>query len=70
LIGNVVHQAVITVDEDGTQAAAATAVGMTITGLPPADPPTVFRADRPLAFVIRDGETGLLRFIGRVADPS
>lgn len=69
-IGNVVHQAVITVDENGTEAAAATAVGMRAGAAAPTAPPKAFIADHPFAFFIRDARTGLVLFAGRLADPS
>ncbi|MBA3779850.1 MAG: serpin family protein [Chloroflexi bacterium] len=65
-IGFVIHQANIDVDEKGTEAAAATVVGMESSG-----PPEVCKitADRPFLFAIRDVETGAILFLGR-ADPS
>jgi serpin B len=69
-IGNVVHQAVITVDEAGTEAAAATAVGMRAGAAAPVQPPKAFIADHPFAFFIRDARTGVVLFAGRLADPS
>jgi serpin B len=69
-IDNVVHQAVITVDENGTEAAAATAVGMKAGAAAPVQPPKSFLADRPFAFFIRDTKTGLVLFAGRLADPT
>lgn len=66
-IGFVVHEAFIGVDEKGTEAAAATAVGMKLLGLPPK--PTPFRVDRPFLFVIRENRTGCILFLGRVLDP-
>lgn len=69
-IGAVVHQAVITVDEKGTEAAAATAIGMRAGSAAPTAPPKDFIADRPFAFFIRDAKTGTLLFVGRLADPS
>jgi serpin B len=36
----------------------------------PAEPPPVFRADRPFIFLIRDTHSGSLLFLGRLADPS
>lgn len=64
-IGRVIHQANMTVDEKGTEAAAATIVGMEVSGTSLA-----FRVDRPFLVVLRDVPTGALVFIGRVADPS
>ena len=61
------HQAFIGVDEHGTEAAAATAVILTLRGLP--DSPVLFTVDRPFIFFIRD-TTGLLLFVGQVVDPT
>ena len=69
-IGDVIHQAIIEVDEHGTVAAAATAIGMRAGSAPPRDPPKAFVADHPFAFHIRDAKTGVLLFAGRLADPS
>jgi serpin B len=63
-IGNVVHQAFISVDEKGTEAAAATAVSLSTVSLPP--PPLPLAVDHPFIFLIRDRETGLILFIGKV----
>ncbi|HEY8531069.1 MAG TPA: serpin family protein, partial [Limnochorda sp.] len=67
-LSQVIHQSFIEVHEEGTEAAAATGIGMRITSLP-ANPPPVFRVDRPFIFLIRDGSTGTILFMGRVADP-
>jgi serpin B len=66
-IGKVIHQAWVKVDEEGTEAAAATAVGMMTTSL---ERPPLFNANHPFLFMIRDRETGSILFIGRVVDPS
>ena len=66
-ISDVLHQAFIGVDEHGTEAAAATAVIIADTGLPPT--PVPFTVDRPFLFFIRD-TTGLLLFAGQVVDAS
>ena len=63
-IGLVIHEARVDVNEEGTEAAAATAVKMKRTSIPPA-----FRADRPFLFLIRDKQSGSILFIGRVSDP-
>jgi serpin B len=68
-IGAVVHKAFVDVDEKGTEAAAATAVIMQLKSAIP-EPVTVFRADRPFLFMIREKSTGTILFIGRVNDPS
>lgn len=72
-ISNVIHQANIDVDEKGTEAAAATAVGMATTGGCGGPAPVkviTLRLDRPFIFVLRDVETGAVLFMGRVTDPS
>jgi serpin B len=64
----VVHQAFISVDEQGTEAAAATAVVMAESsggGLP-----TTITIDRPFLFLIRHDPTGEILFMGQVTDPS
>ena len=66
-IGDVLHKAFIAVDEEGTEAAAATAVVMVGTAAP-AQPVTLV-VDRPFIFVIRDRLTGTVLFVGRVVDP-
>ncbi len=67
-IGDVIHKAFVSVDEAGTEAAAATAVVMEMTAMP--QPPMEVSIDRPFIFLIRDIETGTALFIGRVMDPS
>jgi serpin B len=67
-VSDVVHKAFVSVDEAGTEAAAATAVIMALTAAP-AEPIRV-TVDRPFIFAIRDIETGALLFVGRVIDPS
>lgn len=69
-IGAVIHQANITVDEAGTEAAAATAVVMEAGAAPNPDQPPVVVFDRPFLFAVRDTQTGAILFQGRVADPS
>jgi len=64
----VVHKAFIDVNEEGTEAAAATGITVGATSVPP--PPTVFRADHPFLFMIVDQRTGSLLFMGRVVDPT
>jgi serpin B len=66
-IGAVLHKAFVDVNEEGTEAAAATAVVMKIRMA--AQPPT-FRADHPFIFLIRENTTGSILFLGRVMDPS
>ena len=67
-ISAVVHKAYIEVDEEGTEAAAATAVVMRMkSSLPP--PAVEFRADHPFAFLIRDVDSGAILFMGVCDDP-
>lgn len=67
-ISDVLHKAFVDVDEDGTEAAAATAVVVGTTSAP-LDPVEV-TLDRPFIFLIRDMETNTTLFIGRVTDPA
>ncbi len=67
-ISAVVHKAFVDVNEEGTEAAAATGVVMRLTSVEA--PPPVFRADHPFIFLIRDNHTGSILFIGRVANPA
>jgi serpin B len=69
-IGNVLHKAFISVDEEGTEAAAATAVIVGATSAAPPEDPLEVWVDRPFLFAIRDTVTGTLLFLGRVLDPS
>ncbi|MFC1939933.1 serpin family protein [Chloroflexota bacterium] len=66
-IDEVIHKAFVSVDEAGTEAAAATAVIMRLTAMP--EEPVSVTVDRPFIFLIRDIETGALLFIGRVMNP-
>ena len=71
-ISDVIHKAFIDVNEEGTEAAAATAVVMVPGMAAPGKRPPVpeFRADHPFVFLIQDKETGTILFIGRVANPA
>lgn len=69
-IRDVFHKAYIDVNEEGTEAAAATAVVMQLKMAPGGDSPPVFRADHPFIFLIRDNESGAILFLGRISDPS
>ena len=67
-ISNVIHKAFVAVDEEGTEAAAATGVIISKTSVGPRIP--IFRADRPFIFVIRDNVSSSILFMGRLADPT
>ena len=67
-IKSVVHEAYLSVDEEGTEAAAATGVGISATAMP-APPPIEVVVDRPFAFALRDLKTGAALFAGVVSHP-
>jgi len=64
----VIHKAFVAVDEEGTEAAAATAVIMEVTSAMMSD--ITLTIDRPFIFIIRDKPSGQILFIGRVLNPS
>jgi len=66
-IADVIHKAFVSVDEAGTEAAAATAVVMKFTAVP--EEPVEVTVDRSFIFLIHDLETGAILFVGRVANP-
>jgi serine protease inhibitor len=63
----VIHQAFVDVNEEGTEAAAATAVVMVTMSLQPSPP--VFRANHPFLFFIRENRTSSILFFGRMVHP-
>jgi len=67
-ISEVVHQAFVEVNEEGTEAAAATAVVMDRSSS--VTPTPEFRVDHPFVLLIREQQTGSILFLGRVVDPS
>lgn len=68
-ISAVVHKAFVNVDEEGTEAAAATAVVMKLTAMPMPERIPEFVADHPFVFLIRDRVSGAILFMGRVTEP-
>ena len=66
-ISRVIHQAYVEVNEEGTEAAAATGVVVELKAVMPF---RVFRADHPFIFIIQHKETGSILFMGRVSDPA
>ncbi len=68
-ISEVIHKAVLTVDEEGSEAAAATSVNV-VTRSAPIEDPFVVRADRPFVAAIQDNRTGAILFVAVVQDPS
>jgi serpin B len=69
-IQDVIHKAFVAVDEEGTEAAAATAVIIGETAVPEPVDPLVVRIDRPFLLLIQDRATGTVLFLGRVTDPT
>ncbi|MEA2102933.1 MAG: serpin family protein [Thermodesulfobacteriota bacterium] len=67
MISALLHQAFVEVNEEGTEAAAATAVIMTLTSMP--DPPTTLCADHPFLFIIRHNPSKSILFMGRLQNP-
>lgn len=64
-IAHAIHQSFVEVNEEGTEAAAATGISVGATSLPPVS----FVANHPFLFVIHDNVTGSILFMGRVMDP-
>jgi serpin B len=69
-ISAVVHKAFVDVNEEGTEAAAATGVVMRSMAVMMPRPTPVFRADHPFIFLIRDAHSGSILFLGRLVDPT
>jgi serpin B len=71
-ISDVIHKAFVEVNEEGTEAAAATAVVMVECSASFEKPqkPLLFNANHPFVFLIRDDRTGAILFLGRILDPS
>jgi serpin B len=68
-ISAVIHKAYVDINEEGTEAAAATGVAIRLTSVGPVPTP-VFRADHPFLFLIRDNNSGSILFIGRQMNPN
>ena len=62
----VIHQSFVEVNEEGTEAAAATGVSIGVTSVAM---PVVFRADRPFLFLIQETRTGKILFMGKISNP-
>jgi serine protease inhibitor len=68
-ISEVKHKAIVEVNEEGTEAAAATSVGVSVTSARPTPERFTFIADRPFLMAIRDSQTGAILFMGAVMEP-
>lgn len=68
-ISRVVHQSFLEVNEEGSEAAAATAVGITFTSVGPLHPVTI-TIDKPFLFIIWEKHSGAILFMGKLVDPS
>ena len=67
-ISRVIHEAVIEVNEEGTEAAAATVVEVVFTSVGPSQP-RVFSLDKPFVFFIQENSSGALLFVGKLGNP-
>ena len=70
MVSDVIQKAFIEVDETGSEASAATGVFMKFRSMSLDNEKVHFKADHPFLFLVRDTQTGLLLFRGRVSDPS
>ncbi|WP_245926486.1 serpin family protein [Methanospirillum lacunae] len=71
-INDFIHKAFVDVNEQGTEASAATVVSMNEMAIPDRnkESPVVFKADHPFIFMIRDDKSGAILFMGRVMNPA
>lgn len=67
MISDVIHKTYVTVDEEGTEAAAVTAVEFEYTSMPVN---IVFMVNKPFVFVISEKSTGVILFAGKIANPA
>jgi serine protease inhibitor len=68
-ISEVKHKAIVDVNEEGTEAAAGTSVGISVTSAMPVQERFSFIADHPFLMAIRDEKTGAILFMGVVVEP-
>ena len=69
-IDQVIHKVVIKIDEEGTEAAAATGVGMSRTAIEERPPAFSLIVDRPFLLAVRHEQTGSVLFLGSIASPN
>ncbi|RZS96956.1 serpin family protein [Cecembia calidifontis] len=68
LISRVIHEALIEVDEKGTEAAAATIIEISVTSMPSG--PSIIKLDKPFYFLIKEKNSGSILFMGKLGNPS
>ena len=68
-VSRVLQKAVVEVNEEGTEAAAATLMDLTLEDTAASQKPVVFKANRPFIFFIQKKETGSIVFLGRTTNP-
>jgi serpin B len=68
-VSDVVHKAYVDVNEEGTEAAAATGVVMWASAIQNPQSIPVFKADHPFVFLIQDNDSGAVLFVGKIANP-
>ena len=68
-ISRIIHQTFIDVQEEGTEAAAATIVEISLTSIGGGGSPIYFKADKPFLYLIKENSTGAVVFIGKVGKP-
>ena len=68
LISRVIHEALIEVDEKGTEAAAATIIEIGVTSMPSG--PSIITLDKPYFFLIKEKSSGAILFMGKLGNPS
>ncbi len=68
-IGFVKHKTFIDVNEEGTEAAAVTVVGIEFTSVGDGDTPYIFTVNRPFLFAIKERDTQAIIFLGKVMEP-
>ncbi len=69
-IDNVKHKTFVDVNEEGTEAAAVTSVGVGVTSVGPGPKGFVMRVDHPFLFFIREHSSDTILFIGKILDPT
>ncbi|KIC74915.1 putative serpin-like protein [Neochlamydia sp. TUME1] len=69
-IGNVLHKVYLSMDENGSEVAAATSISMNVTSILEPKAPVIFQVDHPFIYMIYEKKTGTILFMGRVTDPN